>query len=74
MDDQIEQTDLIEAALPPCVFCAAIGVYDRYCEVAIKVNDIHMLSFPDFINELLVRQMIEHSHVLARFEKKLGIT
>ena len=63
--------------MQPCIYEAAIAVYDRYMQVVLtapmKKGSPEIMNMPQFINHLIVRGMISYSEFLLPMEKELGI-
>lgn len=62
-----------EIDLQPLVMSSVERMYGRYFQVAMTSTDKSILSFDDFVNQLLVRGLVEHNKQLVEIEKKLGI-
>ncbi len=55
------------------VYRSLVRMYDRYMEVAVTDDKNPIMSFADFVSQLVVRGMIEYGHHLMALEKELGI-
>lgn len=58
--------------LDPCID-SVITIYDRYFQVAITDISNPLVSFEDFVNQLIIRGITEYDKQLAAIEKSLGI-
>ncbi len=74
-----EMPEIIYPWVPmqPCIYEAAIAVYDRYMQVVLtapmKEGSPETMNMSQFINHLIVRGLISYSEFLIPMEKELGI-
>lgn len=63
----------IDMEIQPCIIASLIRRYNRYTEADSHQIEHEILSFKDFVNQIIVRGLLAYEPMLQEIEKELGI-
>jgi hypothetical protein len=64
----------LDMEIQPAIIASLIRRYNRYCEVDSRQLDHEIMSFKDFVNQIIVRGLQAYEPMIQELEKELHIT